>query len=307
MRKRIVIGSRGSKLALTQTNQIADLLRAALPGLDVDVEVLSTRGDRILDKPLSEIGGKGLFTEELEAALRESTIDLAVHSLKDLPTDEPAGLIVAAVPKRVTPNDALVCAKWTDLDALPDGTRVGTSSLRRKAQLLAKKPGLEIVDLRGNVDTRIGKVLETGEVDAAILACAGLERIGRADVIAQVLPSEVMLSAPGQGALGIQARADDAELLELLEKINDASAQAETTAERTMLAALGGGCQVPIGALAQTDGDALTLRGCVCSLDGGTVLRAEASGATGDAASVGREAADALLAAGADAIVSELA
>lgn len=179
--------------------------------------------------------------------------------------------------------------------------------MRRKAQLIARKPGLNIVDLRGNIDTRMGKVLETGELDAAILACAGLERIGRGDAITEVIAPDVMLSAPGQGALGIQTRCDDAELLEVMAEIHDAAAAAETTAERALLAALGGGCQVPIGALGRVEGGKLTLRACVCSLDGATVLRAEASGASEDAASLGRDAAESLLADGADAIVAELA
>ena len=306
MRPRVTIGSRGSMLALTQTEHVADLLRSAALGLVVKIDVITTTGDRVLDKPLAAIGGKGLFTEELEAALRDGSIDLAVHSLKDLPTETPDALCVGAVPKRATPNDALVCAKWARLEDLPDGARVGTSSLRRKAQLLALKPGLDVVDIRGNIDTRIAKVLDRQEMDAAILACAGLERIGRMDVVAEILSPEVMLPAPGQGALGIQARADDEELLDLLFQINDPCAAAETAAERAMLAALGGGCQVPIGALARTEGDALSLSGCVCSLDGTQVLRAEVSGPASDAEALGNRAAEKLLASGANAIVAEL-
>ena len=306
MRSSVTIGSRGSRLALTQTEYVADLLRSAALGLRVTIEVITTTGDRVLDKPLSVIGGKGVFTEELEAALRDGSIDLAVHSLKDLPTETPDALCVGAVPKRATPNDALVCAKWTRLEDLPDGARVGTSSLRRKAQLLALNPGLDVVDIRGNVDTRIAKVLDREEMDAAILACAGLERIGRTDAIAEVLSAEIMLPAPGQGALGIQARVDDGELLALLKEINDPSAAAETIAERAMLAALGGGCQVPIGALARIEGDALTLSGCVCKLDGTKILRAKVSGAVSDAEALGNQAAQELLASGADSIVAEI-
>lgn len=306
MRPAVTIGSRGSKLALTQTGQVADLLRAASPGIVVTIETISTKGDRVLDKPLAVIGGKGVFTQELEAALRDGSIDLAVHSLKDLPTEEPEALCLGAVPARATPNDALVCAKWACLEDLPDGARVGTSSLRRRAQLLARKPGLNVVDIRGNIDTRVAKVLDKEEMDAAILACAGLERIGQTDAIAEVLPADVMLPAAGQGALGIQARADDDELLALLEKIHDAAAAAETAAERTMLAALGGGCQVPIGALARAAGDGLTLHGLVCSLDGTQVLRTEVSGNSSDAESLGNQAAENLLASGAKAIVAQL-
>lgn len=307
MRPSVTIGTRGSKLALTQTRSVAAMLREVAPGLDVRTEVISTTGDRVLDKPLSAIGGKGLFTEELEGALRDGSIDLAVHSLKDLPTEEPRSLCVAAIPKRATPNDALVCTKWRTLAELPDGTRVGTSSLRRKSQLLARRPGLDVVDLRGNIDTRVAKVVEKGEIDAAILACAGLERLGMMDVVAEVLDAETMLPAPGQGALGIQARVTDDELLELLAQINDVAAVFETVAERQLLAALGGGCQVPIGAWARVDGDQLSLDACVCSLDGATVLRSKVSGAAADAEALGAQAAAELLASGADAIVAELA
>ncbi len=277
MRDRVVIGSRGSRLALVQSNYIAALLREAAPGLVVEIETISTRGDRILDRPLAEIGGKGLFTEELEAALRAKTIDLAVHSLKDLPVQDPGGLTVGAIPKRATPNDALVARDAKTLEELPQGARVGTSSLRRKAQLLLKRKDLQIVDLRGNVDTRIAKVLERGELDAAVLACAGLERIGRADVIAQVLQADVMLPAPGQGALGIQCRADDTELLNLLRRLDHGDTRAEVTAERALLEALGGGCQAPIGALGKMIAGRLRLRCGVFSLDGGPSISVEVS------------------------------
>lgn len=254
MRQRVVIGTRGSRLALWQTNHVADLLRAAAPGLRVEIQTISTRGDRILDRPLAEIGGKGLFTEELERALRDRTIDLAVHSLKDLPVQDPDGLVIGAIPKRATPNDALIARDASSLDDLPRGAKVGTSSLRRKAQLLLKRPDLEVVDLRGNVETRIAKVLERNEIDAAVLACAGLERLGLGHLISQVLPADVMLPAPGQGALGVQCREDDTELLALLEKLDHADTRAEVTAERALLDGLGGGCQAPIGALARANG-----------------------------------------------------
>ncbi len=269
MRDRIVIGSRGSKLALVQSNYVAGLLRAAAPGLTVAIEIISTRGDDIIDRPIAEIGGKGVFTEELERALHDKTIDLAVHSLKDLPVQDPGGLTVGAIPKRATPNDALVAREAKSLETLKKGARVGTSSLRRKAQLLIQRPDLDIVDLRGNVDTRIAKVLERNELDAAVLACAGLERIGRADAISEVLTPDVMLPAPGQGALGIQCRADDAEVLALLKQFDHPNTRAEVTAERALLEGLGGGCQAPIGALgyAATEGGAGgTLLGLSCGV-----------------------------------------
>ena len=305
MRPKLTIGSRGSKLALTQTNQVADMIRAAIPGVEVDITIISTRGDRILDKPLAEIGGKGLFTEELEAALRDGSIDLAVHSLKDLPTDDPEGLCIAASPKRVTPNDALV-SKYESLKALPAGATVGTSSLRRKAQLLAMNPELNIVDIRGNIDTRMGKVTETAELDAVILACAGLERIDRADAITEVIAPEDMLPAASQGVLGIQTRADDTELREALSAIHDSNTYAEALAERTLLAGLGGGCQVPIGALAKVEGETITLEACVCSLDGLTILRSTLNGGVDTAQALGQQAAQDLLTQGADAIVADI-
>jgi len=304
MTDRVVIGSRGSRLALAQSNHIADRLRAVMPGLTVDIEIVSTKGDVMIDKPLAEIGGKGLFTLELEEGLRAGTLDLAVHSLKDLPTDDPEGLVVGAIPERATPNDALVARDAESIDALPRGARVGTSSLRRKAQLRAIRPDLEIVDIRGNVDTRLAKVQERGEVDAAILACAGLERLGLAEVITATLERDLMLPAPAQGALGIQARADDRDILDLLAHIEDATARAEATAERTMLNRLGGGCQVPIGALAETYDAMLSVHGCVASLDGLTVLRADLIGPASDAHALGLELAERLLDQGAARIVA---
>ncbi len=305
MRARVVIGSRGSQLALAQTHLVADMLRARQAGLEVAVQIISTKGDQSIDRPLAEIGGKGLFTAELEEALRAGTIDLAVHSLKDLPTEEPEGLCLAATPARMTPNDAFVAREAESFATLPNGARVGTSSLRRKAQLRGVRPDLEVVDLRGNVDTRLAKVFERNEVDAAILACAGLERLGRGEAIAELLHRDVMLPAPGQGALGIQARADDEDLLQLLAQVDDAAARAETTAERALLAGLGGGCQVPIGALAESADDMLSLFGCVARIDGTRILRTELAGPAAEAAALGREAAERLLADGAQAIVAE--
>ena len=306
MRSTLTIGSRGSKLALTQTNQVADSIRLANPGIEVTIQVITTKGDVILDKPLAEIGGKGLFTEELENALHDGTIDLAVHSLKDLPTDNPDGLTIAASPPRVTPNDALVSTKFASITDLPAGATVGTSSLRRKAQLLAINANLDIVDIRGNIDTRMGKVTESGELDAVILACAGLERINRADAITQVIPPELMLPAASQGVLGIQIRRDDTELMQALMIIHDPNTHAEATAERTLLADLGGGCQVPIGALAKIENDQLSMNACVCSLDGQEILRTVVNGHMDDAIKLGQEAAQVLLEKGAIQIIAAI-
>lgn len=304
MRSRLIIGSRGSKLAMTQSQHVADLLHDLIPQVEVRIEVFSTRGDEILDKPLAEIGGKGLFTEELEAAMLEGRIDMAVHSMKDLPTELRDGLCIGGVPPRETPYDAFVSGAYATLDALPQGATLGTSSLRRKAQVLARRPDLQVVDIRGNVETRIRKTTD-GTVDGAILACAGITRLRREDEIRQVLPPAIMLPAVGQGALAIEARSDDDELLELLQRISDRDAWAEITAERALLAALEGGCQVPMGALARVSGDILTLSACVCSLDGVRVVRTEVQGPVSEARALGDEAAARLREAGANSLLHQ--
>jgi hydroxymethylbilane synthase len=304
MRTQLIIGSRGSKLAMTQSQHVADLLHDHAPAIGVSIEVFSTRGDEILDKPLAEIGGKGLFTEELEEAMRDGRIDMAVHSMKDLPTALAEGLCLGGVPPREAPYDAFVSARYAGLDALPEGARVGTSSLRRKAQLLARRPDLQVVDIRGNVETRIRKTTD-GTVDAAVLACAGMQRLNRADDIREVLVPEIMVPAVGQGALAIEARSDDAELLALLRRLSDDATWAEITAERALLARLEGGCQVPMGALARVAGDHLTLTAVVCSLDGRRVVRAEVSGPVSDAHALGIEAAERLRRDGAAALIHE--
>ncbi len=302
MKDRIVIGSRGSRLALVQSRGIAAALQRVFEGLQVEIRVITTKGDKILDTPLAKIGGKGLFTKEIEAALLDSQADLAVHSLKDLPTEDTPGLVVAAIPPRENPLDALVSPKYASLAALPPGARVGTSSLRRKAQLLAANPGLVIEDLRGNVGTRLSRVHD-GAYDAAILACAGLERLGSHAEIAEVIAPEIITPACGQGALAVQCREDDAELRETLGRIHDANAAAETTCERAFLAALGGGCQVPIGALARVNGGRIRMAGCVCSLDGKTILRTEIEGPSEQGVALGRKAADQVRDRGADEII----
>ena len=304
MKNKLIIGSRKSKLALTQSNYVAKMIEEAVPGIKVSVEVFSTKGDRILDVPLAKIDGKGLFTKELEVALLEEKIDLAVHSLKDLPTELPEGLDLGAVPERENPLDAFICVTHNSLEDLPEGATIGTSSLRRKAQLLAFRSDLNIADLRGNVDTRVQKVSD-GDYDAAILACAGLTRLGKTASITQELSPDIMLPAPGQGALGIEIRDNDSELMELLYPIHDAYAAAEVIAERALLEALGGGCQIPLGTLARVSDDILRLRACVCSLDGRTIVRAECSGDIENAGEIGVEAANILLRDGAFEIIDE--
>lgn len=294
MKQSIVLGTRGSELALTQSNQMADLVRQYAPGVEVRVEIIRTKGDNITDVPLSKIGGKGLFTKELEVALLDGRADFAVHSLKDVPTELPEGLAVAAIPAREDPRDALVSREGLTFAELPKGAKVGTSSLRRQAQLLAKRPDLQIVDLRGNVPTRIQKMKDQ-ELDAIILAGAGLRRLGLADVITELLPPDVMLPAVGQGALGIEIRGDDDTVRAMLAPLHDPKTAAEVQAERALLAGLGGGCQVPIGARATVDGDALVLEACVCAPDGSQVLRQRICGRVSEAADLGQAAAKALL------------
>lgn len=302
---RLVIGSRGSQLALTQTRQVAAALCQAVPGLETHIEIIHTQGDKILDAPLSKVGGKGLFTKELEVALLEERIDLAIHSLKDLPTELPPGLMVGSVPKREDPHDVLVSNHYATIDKLPPHATVGTSSLRRRAQLLAYRDDLVVVDVRGNVDTRIRKVSD-GDLDAVILARAGIVRIGRAEAVRFVIPETIMIPAPAQGALGLEIRSDDRRVGGIVAHIHDETAKVEITAERTCLSALEGGCQVPIGALARAANGNLTLTACVCSVDGATVLRVDERGAAADAAELGRRAAQRLLDMGAGELITAL-
>jgi hydroxymethylbilane synthase len=302
----LVIGSRGSALARWQTDWVKARLEALWPGLTCRIEIFQTSGDRILNRPLPEIGGKGLFTEELEAALLEGRIDLAVHSLKDLPVENPAGLSVGAIPERADARDILVSARYAKLEELPVGAKVGTSSLRRGAQLLALRPDLRLESLRGNVDTRIGKAM-AGEYDAIVLAAAGVTRLGRAASIACFLPFETMLPAPGQGALGIQCRAADEATLGALAALDHADTRASVTAERAFLSGLGGGCSAPVAALAvsasgASSGKNLELRGLVASPDGKRVVRVSGSGS--DALELGARLAKEALAKGAREILA---
>ena len=246
MRRSLVLATRGSDLALAQSNAVAAQIRALVPDIDVTLERIRTRGDKIRDVPLAQVGGKGLFTKEIEVALLEGRADCAVHSLKDLPTELPAGLCIAAMPARAPAQDVLITRDGIGLDALHAGARVGTSSLRRRLQLAAARPDLALVDLRGNVPTRIEHVL-AGRIDAAVLAAAGLARLGLHDVRHTPMPPEVMLSAAGQGALAIEAREDDAELLALLRQLDDPATRAAVETERAVLQGLGGGCQSPLG------------------------------------------------------------
>ena len=298
---RLRIGSRGSQLALWQANHIAALLRERRH--EIELEIIKTTGDKITDVALAKVGTKGMFTKEIEEALAEGRVDLAVHSLKDLPTELSAGFEIAAITKRENPCDVFCSQKYASVEALPRGARVGTSSLRRQAQLKALRSDLEIHPLRGNVDTRLRK-LEAGEYDAIILAAAGLNRLGKTELVKQVIPADIMCPAAGQGALGIEIRAGDAATRQHLAFLDDAAARATTTCERALLNKLGGGCQVPIGASAEVRGGRLHLKAIVAHPDGSKVLRESREG--DDPVKLGNDVGDTLLARGGDAILEEV-
>ncbi len=300
----LTFGTRSSQLARRQTEHVIHRLRAAWPSLVCRTKFFTTSGDRILDKPLPEIGGKGLFTEELENALRSGEIDLAVHSLKDLPIDDSPGLTIGGICVREDARDVLISpAGWT-LAALPAAARVGTSSLRRASQLLAARPDLTLLPLRGNVDTRIRKAMN-GDYDAIVLAAAGVLRLGLSQHISEYLSYDVMLPAPGQGALAVQCRADDAVSRELLQLIDDLPTRAAVSAERAFLSGLGGGCSAPIAAFAQSaihnPQSAITMTGLVASRDGRRVIRVTGEGV--DPKTLGAELAKQALGQGAGEIL----
>ncbi len=278
MKTVLKIGTRQSKLALWQSLHVADRLKKFHPELEIALVKIVTKGDKVLDAPLAKIGGKGLFTKELERALLDGSIDIAVHSLKDLPTVLPEGLIIGAVTQRAETKDALVSEKYDSLQALPLGAKVGTSSLRRRAQLLALRPDLNVVDVRGNVDTRLQKVSD-GHLDALILAAAGLQRLGYEKKIKELLPYDLMLPAVGQGALAAECRAADKETLELLAALHDEKTALATAAERAFLEVVEGGCQVPIGVRAVICDGELTLNALIASTDGSKSIRRQAQGA----------------------------
>ncbi|MCB9556705.1 MAG: hydroxymethylbilane synthase [Deltaproteobacteria bacterium] len=305
MTSRLTIGTRGSALALWQANHVADRLRAADPELEVELQVIKTKGDKILDVALSKVGGKGLFVKEIEEALMRKEIDLAVHSMKDVPAELVDGATLSAISEREDPRDALVsCGRYT-LETLPEGATVGTSSLRRRTQLLAKRPDLAVADLRGNVDTRLRKC-EEGQFAAVILAAAGLRRLGYADKIDQALDAEHWLPAVGQGALGIETRADDQDVLSRVAVLHDQQSADAVIAERALLLALDGGCQVPIAGYARCEGDSLRLSALVGHPSGEPTFRVEGTAPRSEAAELGRSLAQQLLAQGADRVLREV-
>jgi hydroxymethylbilane synthase len=299
------IATRKSPLALWQAEHVRERLRAAHPGLEVELVSMSTRGDRVLDSPLAKIGGKGLFVKELEQGMLAGDADIAVHSMKDVPVEFPEGLGIGAILEREDPHDAFVSNRFDALAALPEAAVVGTSSLRRQCQLRAVRPDLDIRDLRGNVGTRLGK-LDNGDYDAIVLACAGLKRLGLAGRIAKSIDADTMLPAIGQGIIGIETRLDDARVRELLAPLHDADTAVRLAAERSLNATLAGGCQAPVAGHAVLDGGELRLRGLVGWPDGSDIVRGEISGQADDAEALGRTLAEDLLARGARPILDAL-
>ena len=302
---KLTIGSRGSPLALWQANWVKDLLLGHHSDLAVDIKIIKTSGDRIQDVPLAKIGGKGLFVKEIEEGLLKREVDFAVHSMKDMPIIFPVNLCIACVTKRENPFDALISRNNIKLDDLPKGAKIGTGSLRRMSQLLYYRPDLNLVPLRGNLETRLKK-LETEGLDAIILAAAGLIRLGWKDCITEIIPPEILLPAMGQGAVGIETRKNDVDNQILLADMDDEQTHYALDAERALVSQLEGGCNVPIGSFATLNGDQITLRGLVASLDGKTMYKKELTDLKTNAVALGRRMGDELIEMGADRIMQEI-
>jgi hydroxymethylbilane synthase len=299
------IATRKSPLALWQAEHVRTRLLALHAGLQIELLTMSTKGDRILDSPLAKIGGKGLFVKELEQGMLEGSADIAVHSMKDVPAELPDGLCISAILEREDPQDAFVSSHYASIDELPEGARVGTSSLRRQCQLRARRPDLEILDLRGNVGTRLAK-LDGGDYDAIILACAGLKRLGLEGRITAALTPEIMLPAIAQGVIGIECRCDDARVKALIEPLNHAVTWQRTQAERAMNATLAGGCQAPVAGYSVINSKVIELRGLVGRPDGSEIIRGDISGPAEAAQALGTQLAEELLSRGARPILDEL-
>lgn len=304
MKRIIRIGTRGSALALWQTNHVASILKERF-GYEAEIVKIKTTGDKILDSPLAKIGSKGLFVKEIEVALLEGRVDIAVHSAKDVPTEQPKGLVIAAFLKREDPRDALISRSGQKLLELPEGSVVGTSSLRRRAQLLHLRPDLKLVDVRGNVDTRLRKMSE-GQFDAIILAKAGLKRMGHESDITEVIDTDLMLPAVGQGSIAVECRQDDEEMLAVLKEVSDFETEVAVRAERALLRYLEGGCQVPIGAYGRVVDGELVLDGMISSLDGKKLFRSQRKGRPEDAERIGTELAEHLYRSGGAQILEEI-
>ena len=303
--RQLIIGTRGSALAIWQAEWVQNRLRELQPGLLVSLKRIKTTGDRILDSPLAMIGGKGLFVKEIEEALARGEIDLAVHSMKDVPTSLPVGMEILSIPAREDPRDALISRDGVSLEKLCKGARLGTSSLRRQAQMLNARPDFQVSILRGNVDTRLRK-LDAGEYDAILLAAAGIRRLGLEQRITEFLSYDVCLPAISQGALGLEGRADDRFVRELVLRLEDPSTRMAVTAERGFLERLEGGCQVPIAAHATVGDQTMTLRGLIASVDGQRLIQGSSEGPIGDAKKIGVALAERLLSQGGREILKEI-
>ena len=302
---KIVIGSRGSQLALWQANWVKSELERLHNNVNVNIRIIATSGDKIQDVPLAKIGGKGLFVKEIEEALLVKEIDIAIHSMKDVPMKLPEELQISVITKRENPLDALISKNGEKLDDLPLGSTIGTSSLRRSSQLLKYRGDLKIDALRGNIDTRLKK-LDEGKYGAILLAAAGLNRLGWANRITEEVSHEILLPAMGQGALGIETRRDDIQIYNFISDLDHEQTHCAVNAERALVGALDGGCQIPIGAYATVDGRLIRLRGLVASLDGKTIYKLDKTGSVGEAIKIGQELGAELLKMGADYILKNL-
>ncbi len=303
--KKIRIGTRGSDLALVQANWVSDRLKSLCTDLSVEVVPIRTRGDRMQDISLVEIGGKGVFVKEIEEALLRGDIDIAVHSMKDVPVDLPDGLTIGAIPEREDPRDVLISREGRKMEGLPKGARIGTGSLRRGMQIKSLMPDIEIVPRRGNIDTRMKKIV-TENLDGIIIAAAGMKRMGRGREVTQYIPLEVMMPSAGQGVLGLEHREDDRETGELIIPLNHPDTVVEISAERAFLKRLGGGCQVPIAGIARKQGDNLVIKGLVGSIDGRVMIMDEVRGKSGDWEDMGSALAENILSRGGRAILDDV-
>jgi hydroxymethylbilane synthase len=304
--KMIRIGTRGSKLALVQSEQVMDIMRKNHPDHEFELVQIKTTGDKILDSPLSKIGDKGLFTKEIENELLSRTIDLAVHSMKDMPVKLPPGLKIGAVTERLNPMDVFISKNHKKIRDMPNNAMIATGSLRRKAQLLASMPFLNIIDIRGNVNSRLKKMRASSEIDGLIIARAGLERLGILDLITETIPEDLILPAAGQASLAIEIRENDPYTENLIAILNHSESRISIECERYFLSELGGGCQVPVGVLARISGETITIKAMVAGLDGKTVFKDRAEGKISDHENIGRNLAADLMARGAKKILDEI-
>jgi len=301
--KTIRIGTRGSRLALVQSEQVRDILRARYPDVAFELVVIKTTGDKILDAPLSKIGDKGLFTKEIEKELLDGSVDLAVHSMKDMPTELPKGLAIGAVTRRMNPLDLFISRSGKRLGDLKKGDTVATGSLRRKAQLRAFMPGLNIIDMRGNVESRIKKMMNNPDIDGIVLASAGVARLGFKDIMTEIVSEDLILPAVGQASLAVEIREHDRDIETIVSPLDDRDSRVAIASERAFLSELGGGCQVPIAGLARVSGDTVALTGMVADLDGTKVFKGSADGPVSEYDRIGRTLARKLLDEGAKKIL----